>query len=168
MKAKKDYDEKKLSKVEIEKLHLESGSLIKFLVEFVQRKRGRELERTKIKVKYGEKYGEVILLEDHAFIIHDIDAKEKEVSKARIKSNGSLEALEKANLEEMEKHIANIHILPKVFIKEPIFEDLKKIFVGILLFFTSSPSKTFNNSSFETFSMPSNLRASLAIAVAES
>ena len=128
VKAKKDHDQSRISKVDMETLYRESSPLIKFLVEFVQRKRGRELERTKIKVKYGEKYGEVILLEDHAFIIHDIDAKEKEVSKARIKSNGSLEALEKANLEEMEKHIANIHILPKVFIKEPIFEDLKKIF----------------------------------------
>lgn len=128
VKAKKDYNQSRISKVDMETLYRESNPLIKFLVEFVQRKRGRELERAKIKLKYGEKYGEVILLEDHAFIIHDIDAKEKEVSKAKIKSNGSLETLEKTNFEEMEKHIANIHILPRVFIKEPIFEDLKKIF----------------------------------------
>ena len=84
IKAKKDHDQSRISKVDMETLYRESNPLIKFLVEFVQRKRGRELERAKIKVKYGEKYGEVILLEDHAFIIHDIDAKEKEISKAKI------------------------------------------------------------------------------------
>ena len=77
MKAKKDYDEKKLSKVEIEKIHQEAGALIKFLVEHMQRKRGREIERLKIRVKYGNKFGEVILLGNEAFIIHDIDNEEK-------------------------------------------------------------------------------------------
>ena len=48
-----------------------------------QRKRGRELERTKIRVKHGSKYGEIILLGDYAFIIHDIDHEEKEISRAR-------------------------------------------------------------------------------------
>ena len=62
VRAKKDYDDGKLSKVEIEKVHRESGALIKFLVEHMQRKRSRELERLKIRVKYGEKFGEAILL----------------------------------------------------------------------------------------------------------
>ncbi|MBS3122159.1 nucleotidyltransferase domain-containing protein [Candidatus Woesearchaeota archaeon] len=128
IKAKKDYDAGKLGKTEVEQARKTSGDLIKFLVEYMQRKRGRELERTKIRVKHGNRYGEVLLLDNIAFIIHDIDHKEKEISKANIKPDGSLGTMEPSNLEELEKHLAKIEILPKVFIKEPIFENLKNIF----------------------------------------
>ncbi|MEK6946080.1 MAG: nucleotidyltransferase domain-containing protein, partial [Nanoarchaeota archaeon] len=84
VRAKKDYDDGKLSKVEIEKVHRESGALIKFLVEHMQRKRSRELERLKIRVKYGEKFGEVILLGNEAFITYDLDSEEKEITKAKL------------------------------------------------------------------------------------
>ena len=126
--AKKDYDEKKLTKVEVEKVKRDSGNLIKFLVEYIQRKRGRELERAKIRIKHGNRYGEVILLEDTAFIIHDIDNEEKELSKAKINPDGSLSIVQKSSLEELEKALAKVEIPPKAFIKEPIFEDLKRIF----------------------------------------
>lgn len=128
MKAKKDYDEKKLSKVEIEKIHQDSSSLIKFLVEYMQRKRGRELERLKIRVKHGSKFGEVILLENEAYIINDINNEEKELNKAKIKEDGSLSTIEKSSLEELEKALAKIGIPQKTSIKEPIFEDLKRVF----------------------------------------
>lgn len=128
IKAKKDYDAKKLTKQEIEKVKKDSGEFIKFLVEYMQRKRGRELERTKIRVKHGNRYGEILLLDKTAFIIHDIDHEEKDISKAPIKEDGSLGTTQKSNLEELEKHLADMDIPPKVFIKSPIFEDLKKIF----------------------------------------
>ncbi|MBI2559079.1 nucleotidyltransferase domain-containing protein [Candidatus Woesearchaeota archaeon] len=128
MKAKKDYDEKKLSKVEIEKIHSESGSLIKFLVEHIQRKRSRELERLKIRVKHGSKFGEVILLGNLAFITTDIDSDEREISKARINEDGSLDTIEKSSLEELEKALANAQTPVRASIKEPIFEDLKRVF----------------------------------------
>jgi len=128
MKAKKDYDEKKLSKVEVEKIHSEAGSLIKFLVEYMQRKRGRELERLKIRVKHGNKFGEVILFGDEAYITYDIDSQEKEISKAKIKENGSLSSLEKSSLAELEKALVKVESPQKTSIKEPIFEDLKKVF----------------------------------------
>ncbi len=126
--AKKDYDANKLSKVEIEKTKKMSQEFVKFMVEHLQRKRGRELERTKIRVKYGDKYGEVLLLEKEAYITYDIDAEKKEISKAVVKEDGSLENLKKSSLEELEKAIANVKIPSKVFIKEKIFENLKKIF----------------------------------------
>jgi uncharacterized protein (UPF0332 family)/predicted nucleotidyltransferase len=128
IKAKKDYDEKKLTKVEVDKVKKDSGAFIKFLVEYMQRKRGRELERARIRVKHGNRYGEVILLGDEAFIIHDIDHEEKEISKAKIKPNGGLAVIEKSSLEELEKALAKVEIPPKVFIKEHIFEDLKRVF----------------------------------------
>ena len=128
MKAKKDYESKKLTKIEVEKVKKDSNEIIKFLVEYLQRKRGRELERAKIRVKHGSKYGEVILLGEIAFIIQDIDQQEKDISKARIREDGSLGPAEKSSLEELEKELAKVEIPPKVFIKEPIFEDLKSIF----------------------------------------
>ena len=128
IKAKKDYDENKLTKPEVEKVKRESSSFIKFLVEYMQRKRGRELERAKIRVKHGERYGEVLLLGDTAFIIHDIDKEEKEISKAKINPDGSLGTTQKTTLEEMEKYLAKVEIPPKVFIKEKVFENLRDFF----------------------------------------
>jgi len=128
IKAKKDYDDKKLSKQEVEKVKKESMEFIKFTVEYIQRKRGKELEKAKIRVKHGNKYGEVLLLGNEAYIIHDIDHEEKELSKAKITKEGGLDTVEKSSLEELEKSLAKIDIPPKVFIKEKIFEDLKRIF----------------------------------------
>lgn len=128
MKAKKDYDAKKLTKQDIEKVKKDGSLFIKFMVEYLQRKRGRELERTRIRVKHGSKYGEVILLDKEAFIIHDIDHEEKELSKSPINEDGSLGAPVKSSLEELEKALAKIEIPSKVFIKQPIFENLKNIF----------------------------------------
>lgn len=127
-KAKKDYDSNRLSKVEIEKTKKVSQEFIKFMVEYLQRKRGRELERAKIRVKYGDSYGEVLLLEKEAFITYDLDKEKKEIAKASVKEDGSFGNLSKTSLEELEKAIASANIPPKVFIKEAIFEDLKKIF----------------------------------------
>ncbi len=127
-KAKKDYDVKKLTKNDVELVHKNSSELIKFLVEHIQRKRGRELERAKIRVKHGNRYGEVILLNDTAFIIHDLDNEAKEISKADIREDGSLGTPQPTTIEEFEKHLVRIEIPGKVFIKEPIFEDLKRFF----------------------------------------
>jgi uncharacterized protein (UPF0332 family) len=127
-KAKKDYDTNKLTKHEVEKVRKDSGQFVKFMVEYLQRKRGRELEKARIRVKHGEKIGEVIMLEKEAFIIHDIDAEEKTLSKAPIKPDGSLGNPVAATLEELEKALAKTEIPPRVFIKQPIFDDLKNIF----------------------------------------
>ena len=128
IKAKKDYDDKKLTKPEVEKVKKESRIFIRFMVEYMQRKRGRELERAKIRVKHGNRYGEVLLLDTEAFIVHDVDHEEKEISKARLTEKGNIVDIRRSSLEELEKALAKLNIPPKVFIKEPIFEDLKNIF----------------------------------------
>ena len=128
MNAKKDYDNKKLTKAEVEKVKKGSQEFIRFMIEYIQRKRGIDVERTKIRVKYGDKYGEVFLLGKDAYIIHDIDQEEKEISKAEITPDGGLGKIRKSSFEELEKDLSKIEILSKVFIKEPIFEDMKKIF----------------------------------------
>ena len=126
--AKRKYDAKKLDKIDLDKARKGSGGLIKFLIEYLQRKRGRELERAKIRIKHGQKFGEIILFDTTAFIIADVDAKEQQIEKAKINSDGSLGTLEKSSLEEFEKALASLKVPPRVFIKEPVFENIKKIF----------------------------------------
>ncbi|MBU0472521.1 MAG: hypothetical protein KKF65_07875, partial [Nanoarchaeota archaeon] len=128
VKAKKEYDSNKLLKHDVAKLNKDARELIKFLVEYIQRKRGRELEKTKIRVKHGKKFGEVILLGKKAFIIHDIDNEDKELSEAEINEDGSLGKIKTSSLEALEKALTAVEIPAKVFIKEPIFENLKEVF----------------------------------------
>ena len=128
VKAKKDYDAKKLSKSEINDVKKESHAFMKTMVEYIQRKRGKELEKTKIRVKHGDKFGEVILLGKEAFIIHDIDHPDKELSMADIADDGSLKNIRQGKIEHLEHSLAKITIPSKVFIKQPIFNDLKSIF----------------------------------------
>ena len=49
-------------------------------------------------------------------------------SKAEIMESGSLKNITPSSLEEMEHAIAKIDIPSKVFLKEPVFENLKEIF----------------------------------------
>jgi predicted nucleotidyltransferase/uncharacterized protein (UPF0332 family) len=128
IKAKEDYDKGKLTKAEVHKVNKKANDLMKFLIEYIQRKRGKDLEKTKIRVKYGKKFGEVILLDKTAFIIEDIDAEEKVVNKANLKDDGALKNLKKSSLEELEKELMKVEIPSKVFIRERTFEDLKNIF----------------------------------------
>jgi len=126
--AKNKHDKKKLTKSDIEKARKGSAGLIRFLIEHMQRKRGKEMERAKIRVKHGEKFGEIILMDKVAFIIYDLDAKEQVIERAQVNPDGSLGTLETSNLEEFEKELAAMKFPKRVFIKEPIFEDLKRIF----------------------------------------
>lgn len=129
IKAKKDYEAKKLNRAEIEKVKKDSTEFTTAMLEYVQRKRGREIERAKVRVKYGSnKFGEVILLESDAFIIRDVDQAQKEVSKAKVTEDGGLAAISESSQEELEGALANQKIPPKTFIKERTFEDLKRIF----------------------------------------
>ena len=128
IKGKDSYDKGGLSKNDVEKIKKTSRELVKFVVEYMQRKRGRELERARIRVKYGNKYGEVLLLGETAFITHDLDDKDRKISAAPINKDGGLGVIADSNLEALEKDLAKTEIPPKVFLKEKIFEDLKRIF----------------------------------------
>ncbi|MBD3164044.1 hypothetical protein GF323_02505 [Candidatus Woesearchaeota archaeon] len=128
IKARKDYEEKKLTKQEVEKVKKDSAALIKALIEYIQRKRGRELDRAKIRVKYGNKFGEVLLLGKEAYIVHDIDSEKKDISKAKISEDGKLQSIQKSSLEDFEKAISRIKVPDRVFIKEKLFEGLKQLF----------------------------------------
>ncbi len=114
----------KLSKAENEKIRREARAYIKNILEFIQRKRGFERERSKVKFKYGEKEGELYLLEKKVFLIKDI--KEKEVMKANFNENGSLGNLTKSSQEELEEELKNIKA-HDIYLKEKTLDSLKQL-----------------------------------------
>jgi hypothetical protein len=118
----------KLSKPELEKLKREARLYVRSMAEFVQRKRGVEVERARIRFKYGGKFGDAFLLNDFAYIVKDIDEKEKKVMKAKLNKEGGLEEFKASSMEELEKAMVNVKVPEHVFIKEKIFEDLKGLF----------------------------------------
>lgn len=128
VKARDDHDTGKLTKADVEKIKKVSHEYIKFMVEYLQRSRGRELDRAKVRVKYGEKFGEILLLKKHAYVLHDMDAEEKKYSVMTINKDGKLGQSQSVSIEEFEKAIVEAEIPPKVFIHEKLFEELKKIF----------------------------------------
>lgn len=127
--VKAKESKKKLVGPELEKLKRESRPMVRILVEYVQRKRGYELEKAKIKFKHSDnKYGEVLLLEKEAFIISDVNSEKKEIQKAEIKTDGSLSKVTASSPEEFEKAVADFKNPKKVFIKEKTFESLRNLF----------------------------------------
>ena len=127
VKTKKEYGKKAISKQEIEKIRRGASVLIGSLLEYVQRKRGFELQKTKIRFKYGDKFGDIYILDDQAFIINDINAQEKEVAIAKV-ADGRLTSIKKSSLVELEAAISKQRAPKQFFIAETIFEDLKKLY----------------------------------------
>ena len=127
IKAKADYDAGKLTKTEVEKVRKESGELIRFLIDHMHRKKAYELEKAKLRVKYGQKYGEITMLGNTAFILRDMDAPEKVMERAPINPDGSLGNTGPCKPEEFEAALAKL-VPIKITLKEPLFESLKRFF----------------------------------------
>ena len=125
--AKTEYKKGKLSRAEIDKVRKDSRLFIRTLVDYMQFKRARELDRITVRVKYNNKFGEVMLFDDVAFIIED-SAKKDKIGKGKVGKDGSILGIEQSNLEEFENFVAKEKIPRNVFIKEKTFESLKGIF----------------------------------------
>lgn len=136
IKAKKDYDADKLTKQEVNKIKKEARIFIRTMVEHLQRKHVMSLERAKLRFKHGKKYGEVIMFDDIAFIIPNLEMRE-EMQQAKITKTGSLSTPKKIALKEFEKYLKDAETPKKVMIKGKTFESLQKLFgkdVEVLLY----------------------------------
>ncbi|MEM3690623.1 MAG: hypothetical protein QXZ40_02770, partial [Candidatus Micrarchaeia archaeon] len=128
IKGKKDYEERKLDKAELQRLKNSFSEFIKYVIEYLQRYHVQQIERVKIKIKYDEnKYAEVIMLEKAAFIIKT-EQEGKKVQMANVNEDGEISELRESSFEEMDSELAKLEKAPVVFIKEKSFESLKKIF----------------------------------------
>ncbi|MAG78054.1 hypothetical protein CL616_01685 [archaeon] len=126
IKAKKEYASKKMSKQELNKVQKEAKAFIRAMVDLMQRKKMSELEKVKIRFKYGKDMGEVTIINNTAFIVKDIEKRE-EILKANISKDGSLGNAKKTSLEEFEKYLNKISLPQKIFIKDKIFQSLNKL-----------------------------------------
>ena len=125
--AKKEFDAGKLTKTGIETAKKDYRELYNILLEHLQRSRARALDRARIRVKHGDHYGEVILFEKEAFVIRDLDAKEKEIEHVELKK-GKFGKRTTATMEELEAALSKMELPPSVFIKSEIFEGIQEIF----------------------------------------
>ncbi|MFW5991279.1 MAG: nucleotidyltransferase domain-containing protein [Candidatus Nanoarchaeia archaeon] len=128
VKAKKDFNQNKLSTSEVQKLSRKTGDYIRYMMEFIQRKRGAEVERAKVRIKHGEKYGELLMLKEEVYIIPNIDEQEKNVKKAKISAKGGLKEISDSSMDEMEKAVSKGKVAERFTIKENMLNDLKKFF----------------------------------------
>mgnify|MGYP001584155760 CR=1 FL=1 len=125
--AKTEYKKGKLSRAEIDKVRKESRLFIRTLIDYIQFKRTRDLDRVTVKVKHDNKYGEIILFDEIVFVIDD-SAKKDKIGKGKIGKDGSIIGIEQSSLEELESFVAKEKIPKNAFIKEKTFESLKTIF----------------------------------------
>ncbi len=135
--AKADFDANKLTKTEMEKIGKDYDEFMKNVIEYIQRKNASELNKAKIRVKAGDKYGEVLFLQKTVYITNDM-TNSKTIQKARLKDDGSFDAIREATLDEMEEDLSKAFSKSdkSIVLKEKTFEELKKIFgkdVEILL-----------------------------------
>ncbi|MDO8556726.1 MAG: hypothetical protein Q7R96_06160, partial [Nanoarchaeota archaeon] len=122
-----DLKKKELSRFEQNKIIRENTFLIRILSEHIQRKKALELEKAHIKFKYGEKFGEIYLLDKMAFLLEDVEG-EKRVNKADITEKGGIKNIQTSTLQELETALVNTPIPAKVYIKEQLFEDLRNTY----------------------------------------
>ncbi len=128
-KAKKDFLTNKLSKQEVNKTKKEARIFIKGMVEHLQRKKVFEMERAKLRFKYGEnKFGEILVLGDDAFLIKDLE-KRDELFQAKVGKDGSLQNLKKSKPEELEKHLKEKRNPRRLFVNSQLLSELEN-FIG--------------------------------------
>ena len=126
--AKEAYDKKELSRTEAQDIHQQGRELFRYLLEHLQRRRGSELERAKIRVKHQDKIGEVLLLEEEAYITIDVGAEQKEYQKAKRTKKGGLSSIEETTPEEFEQAISKAENLPAASINQELLKSIQDVF----------------------------------------
>jgi len=138
VKLNTEHKVKRLSRQEVEKINREARFLIKEMICFIQRARSQEIEKAKVRFKYGDKVGELLFLKDIAFLIPDID-KGDEIQAAKVTVSGKLENIRKSSFEELEKHLVEFQKMPKrAFIKQSTLSSLKELIGKEVEIFVSS------------------------------
>ncbi|HII13845.1 MAG TPA: hypothetical protein HA360_02100 [Nanoarchaeota archaeon] len=127
IKAKKDFDAKKLSKQEVNKVRREAREYIRTILDILDRKRSLELNKSKLFFRYGDnKTGEITFLKDIAFIVKDTNKRE-EIWIAAIEKDASLQNLKKSDVNEYEKYIKSIKMPHEKILKIQTLESLRDI-----------------------------------------
>lgn len=125
---KREFQKGKLSKAELNKAVQDARSIIRKLIEYVQRTRSRQMEQIKLRVKYGEKVGEVLFLSEHAFFVMDIEKEKKTFKKAIVSDEGDVSEIKESSMEELEAELVNPTKSRKLFISGKLLKNLESVF----------------------------------------
>ncbi len=126
--AHKKHQKDPLTRAQTQELAKNGREFYKVALEYLQRKRGRELERAKVRVEHGEALAELIILEKQALIIHDVKQQEKQYGVADIQKEGSLGVFQEIPAEEYEELLAKAAPPEKVVLKDAFFTSLTTLF----------------------------------------
>ena len=126
-KAKKDFKKHKITKSELEKLKRQLRTYVRVLSQHMQRKKFLGIEQAKIRFRAGSKRGDIILLDDSIFIVEDSKTK-KLVRKSKLKKDGSIEKLEKTNINDLENTLVTKELLKENNLKLTTIESLKRLY----------------------------------------
>ncbi len=122
-KAEKDYKKGDITKKEIDKAIGNARIIIRELIESVQRKRTREVENAKIRIKHGKNIGELVLLEKQAILIKNIDKPEEVIS-----INTKTYKTSEITATEADKLIKNENKLKRLTLNNKIYNKLQEIY----------------------------------------
>jgi len=126
IKAKKDYDAKKLSKQEINKVRREAREFVRMMMSVLDRKRVEKFSKFKIPFNYGKKQGEIILLEKVVFVVKDTSKREN-IMIGQVSKDGMLVNVKKSSVNEFEKYLKDMKLPHNRLIKPQFFEAVKDI-----------------------------------------
>ena len=127
MKAKADFDSGKITKTEIDQVKRESNNLVRFLVEYVQRKRSHEFERSRLRIVHGQKQAEITVIGNTAYIIRDIASPESTLEKAPIQADGSIGATVQCTMQDFDQALAQGKPT-RIRMREQLFASLASLF----------------------------------------
>lgn len=128
-KAKKDYDLKKLTKAEAEKVKKDSRTMTRIFLEFIQRKKAFSLFRSKLRFKHGTIIGELYLFEKVVFILEDIKDKTPSILKGNLSENNLITKTEKSTKEDLDNFVSkNLDSQKTLVLNEHLLNSLKKIY----------------------------------------
>ena len=129
IKSKKEYDSKKISKQEIEKVRKESAIFVQGMLELIQRKRGLDIDRLKLRIKYGSnKFAEVYLMDKEIYLIPDLDAKPKIYQKGGLSKDGKISEVKMISFEDFEKGLSDLNKMRSVDINKNLMNHLMDLF----------------------------------------
>lgn len=126
-KAKKDFKLNKLSKSEAEKVRKDARLFIRTIADLMQRKKLIEMERSKLRFSYGDKIGEFLLLDKNAFLIKDINDKEKSVLKIELNNGANFGEVYASNTQEIDDFMSKQKIPSKLMINEHLIKQISKV-----------------------------------------
>ncbi len=127
IKTKKDYDGKKLSKQELNKVRRNTREFIRVLVDLLDRKRAVKLDRNRVRFHYGKKQaGEMIFLDKIIFIMKDL-SKPDDIHTATLGKDGKLENIKPSSTAEYENYIKKTKVLGLGTVKPATLVSLEKL-----------------------------------------